>query len=101
MGAGKNKQKALTHLPETGTGVREPKPEGQGSDVVGLGDMKEHIENLKQVSATAKILMNLLGGQLQGLSTAIPVLRGFDIVRVQFNRVIIAASSEWYDRREN
>jgi hypothetical protein len=66
--------------------VRGPAPEGQESDVVGLEGMEDHIEKLRRVSVSTKNLMNLLGDQLQRLSATVPIIRGFEIVRVQLYR---------------
>lgn len=78
---GKNKHNSLTPLDTSSAGPHRGGPTAEGQ-VVSLGEMGDHIEKLKQVSVTAKSLMNLLGDQLQGLSATIPVLRGFEIVRL-------------------
>ena len=52
-----------------------------------MGGLGDHIDRLRQVSSTTQKLVSLLGDQLQGLSTSIPVLRGFEVVCVQFHPV--------------
>lgn len=102
MGGRYNRQKALAPLDTTGTtSANEPAVNGGASEVVGLGDMEDHIQTLKQVSETTKNLMNLLGGQLQELSATIPVLRGFDIVCVRFRHVIVRLSERRHRRRNS
>ena len=49
-----------------------------------LGDIGDHVNKLRQVTLTTQALVGLLGGQLQGLSVTIPLLRGFEIVRANF-----------------
>jgi len=91
---GKNKlHRTLTPLD---TGVHGSAIKGQGSAVIELGDMGDHIDKLKQVSLMNQKLANLLGDQLQGLSGTIPVLRGFEIVCVRPHPIILARSKWCY-----
>ena len=75
---GRNKHKILTPLDTTS--IHGPATKGQGSAIVELGDMGDHIDKLKQVSDATQQLADLLVGQLRGLSGTVPVLRGFEIV---------------------
>lgn len=55
----------------------------RGSATVELEDLRDHIASLRQVALATQKLANLLGGQPQGLSRTIPVLRGFQAVCLQ------------------
>ena len=80
----KNKRNGL---PSLNTGGHRPATEGEGSSIVELGDMGDHIAKLKQVSLGTQKLVNLLVDQLQGLSGTIPVLNGFEIVCIRFHLI--------------
>ena len=85
------------NLPALDTDVTDPHGSttgGQGSGVIELGDISDHLGKLKQVTLTTQRLVHLLGDQLQGLSGTIPVLRGLDIVGVQFRLIIPAFRPE-------
>jgi hypothetical protein len=75
----KNKRQ---NLPPLDTAVPCPTSEGRGSAAAELGGLGDHIKKLRQVSSTTQKLVSLLGDQLQGLSSTIPVLRGFEVVCV-------------------
>lgn len=80
----------LNGVPPLNTNVRRPTTGGGGSAIVELGDMGDHIEKLKLVSLGTQKLVDLLVGQLQGLSGTVPVLHGFEIVRIRFHLIVLA-----------
>jgi len=76
-----------------------PNANAKGSQTKGqpehpdLGNIGDHITKLRQVASTTETLVNFLGGQLQGLSVTIPILRGFEIVCARLRPIILVDPS--------
>jgi len=84
----RNKRNGLPPL-DTSRGAHRPVAEG-GSAVIKEEEMSAHIEKLKQVSLGTQRLSNLLVDQIQVLTETVPVLHGFEIVRIRFHIIILA-----------
>ena len=79
------------NLPALDTDVTDPHgstTEGQGSGVIKLGDIGDHLGKLGETILTTQKLVHLVTDQLQVLSVTIPVLRALEIVCVQFRLII-------------
>lgn len=91
-----NKQKRR-NLPALDTDVTDPHgstTEVQGSGVIELGDIGDHLGKLGETILTTQKLVHLVTDQLQVLSVTIPVLRALEIVCVQFRLIISALGPE-------